>query len=318
MAKPTVSPDAVVGFLTTHHGAEITDVEPLPGGHWSAAFGYVVDGAELVLRVGDQLGGFRMDRAAARLFAHDDLPIPTVHHVGPGLGHHVAVSDRRHGRFIESVTSDEADVVGPTIVTLLRGLLDATPPEDLGVSWSDGAPTTWRDVIRGSVTDDPSHPNSGWRPGIAARRDIDRVYTAAIRRIDALLDACPERRDVVHADLYHGNVLVSHDASAVTAVISWKCSSLGDFAFDLAMSTFWTPWHHGIGAADPWSRLVSSLTSEGRSDALVDLADRHHCYELSVGAAHLGWYVFTGNDEELGRCAARIDEILERGPRRLS
>ena len=50
----------------------------------------------------------------------------------------------------------------------------------------------------------------------------------------ALAEACPERRDLVHGDLLHGNVLVSPDARRVQAVLSWKCSVRGDFLFDAA------------------------------------------------------------------------------------
>ena len=44
------------------------------------------------------------------------------------------------------------------------------------------------------------------------------------------MEACPERRDLVHGDLLHGNVLVSPDARRVEAVLSWKCSVRGDAA----------------------------------------------------------------------------------------
>src|ERR1700756_4331826 len=72
----------------------------------------------------------------------------------------------------------------------------------------------------------------------------------ALGAVRALAGACPERRDLVHGHLLHGNVLVNPDAGRVEAVLSWKCSVRGDFLFDAAWCSFWAPWHPGIAAGD--------------------------------------------------------------------
>jgi hypothetical protein len=43
---------------------------------------------------------------------------------------------------------------------------------------------------------------------------------------------------------------------------------------------------------------------------------RHHCYELQIGATHLGWYAWTGDRRELAAAARHTARILERGPLR--
>ena len=101
---------------------------------------------------------------------------------------------------------------------------------------------------------------SGWRATLAADPELDDLYRRCEQRIGELLDACPERRDLVHSDLLHQNVLVSDDWSRVTAVFSWKCSVRGDFLFDVAWCTFWSAWHPGIAAIDLWGRTIADPT----------------------------------------------------------
>ena len=129
-----------------------------------------------------------------------------------------------------------------------------------------------------------------------------------------LAEACPERRDLVHGDLLHGNVLVSPDARRVQAVLSWKCSVRGDFLFDAAWCSFWAPFHPGIAAAGPLSGLLRDPGVRAGPGALRDAAARHHCYELHIGFTHLGWNVWTRNQAALAATARRLAEVLERGP----
>ena len=104
-------------------------------------------------------------------------------------------------------------------------------------------------------------------------------------------------------------MLVSEDASTVTGVFSWKRSVRGDFLYDTAYCTFFSPWYPGVGAADPWAVTLSTLTPEQRRDA----GARHHCYELTIGASHLGGYLWTNDEQNLRAAQRRLTEILERG-----
>ena len=79
-----------------------------------------------------------------------------------------------------------------------------------------------------------------------------------------LLDACTERRHVVHGDLLYQNVLVSEDASAVTGVFSWKHSIRGDFLWDTAYCTYFSAWYPDIGSADPRTATLATSTREQR------------------------------------------------------
>ena len=292
----------VIAFLSSHHGAAVTDVELLSGGSWSAAYGYRVGDRELVLRLGSAAEWFAFDRDAMT-YAREGLPVPAVLDIGDALGGVYAISERYRGRFLESVEVEEADVAGPTLMRLLDALRSV--PDDGRLNQS------WRDWLVASLRDDPTHPAGGGRAKLAKDPALDGLYRACEARVHELLDACPERRDLIHGDLLHANVLIAPDASRVNAVFSWKCSVRGDFLFDVALCTFWGAIAHpGIGATDPLGRTLAAVPAGD----LVDAAIRHHCYELHIGTSHLGWYAWTGDDHWLRLDAAHLEMLLARGP----
>ena len=312
MTTPAPQVAEVTAFLSEHHGTLVTDVERLHGGLWSAAFAYRVDGHELVARFGQIREGFEMDRAAMA-FDRADLPVPDVLAIGEALGGSFAISVRHHGRFLEEIDPAEADVAGPAVERLLAALraVPAEPgtPAEWFPSGAAASASTWRGWLADGLVDDPSRPVSGWRRALAAHADADRLFRACEARLSQLFEACPERRDLVHGDLLHQNVLLSDDLDRVTAVFSWKCSVRGDFLFEVALCTFWSPWHPGIAALDVWDRTLRApdLTAADRQDA----DERHRCYQLQIGATHLGWNAWRGDEATLRDVAARTEAVLE-------
>jgi aminoglycoside phosphotransferase (APT) family kinase protein len=292
----------VAAFLELHHGEPVTDVEVLSGGFWSAAYGYRVGDRELVLRLGQSVEWFGIDRDAMT-YSRERLPVPAVLDIGEAFEGAYAISERYRGRFLESVGVEEADAAGPTLMRLLDALRSV--PDD------GRHPGAWREWLAACLRDDPTHPTDSGRARLAADPALDRLYRACESRIHELLDACPERRDLVHGDLLHANVLITPDASRVNAVFSWKCSLRGDFLFDVALCTFWGAIAHpGIGATEPFGRTLATMPAGDLADAAV----RHHVYELHIGTSHLGWYAWTNDDYWLRLDAAHLEMLLERGP----
>ena len=315
VGAPRVSAADAAAFLSTHHGRAVSNVEPLSGGFWSAAYGYQLDAQELVARFGSRRDWFEMDRAA-KAFDRPDLPVPAVLDVGDAFGAAFAISERRHGRFLENVDADDAATAALPVERLLAALRATTSTTDAPSAWyppgGDPSASTWRQWLLAGLVDDPARPVHGWRRMVAADPACDALFEASAVRVRQLTDACPERRDLVHGDLLHQNVFLTEDLSAVSAVFSWKCSVLGDFLFDVAWCTFWGPWHPGIAAIDVWRRTWTApeLTTTDRLDA----AARHHCYELQIGCTHLGWSAWTGDADALRDVATRLEHVLERGP----
>jgi hypothetical protein len=217
---------------------------------------------------------------------------------------------------LEDTPVEQAGAVAPALTRLLVALYRAPAAPDVPVLWHQGVPSagSWREFLLDGLADDPGKLVHGWSAVLAADRELAALSAAVTERVRALVEACPERRDLVHGDLLHGNVLVSPDARRVEAVLSWKCSVRGDFLFDAAWCSFWAPFHPGIAAADPLSGLLRALRVRAGPGALLDAAARHHCYELHIGFTHLGWNIWTGNQADLAATARRLAEVLERGP----
>jgi aminoglycoside phosphotransferase (APT) family kinase protein len=309
--KPDVPLGEVEQFLVSRHGCLIESLAPLPGGFWSAAYAYRVKGQGLVLRLGTIPDGFEADRAAMT-FSAPDLPVPKVLAIGHAFGVGFAISERHYGRFLEDVRVEESLRSGPMLGSLLRALRAIEERPDLSVSGqpADLAPQdSWRNHLLRHLVDDGTSRNAGWRAALRQDPELERLFRACEARIAELLDACAERRHVVHRDLLFQNVLVSEDASTVTGVFSWKRSVRGDFLYDTAYCTFFSPWYPGVRAADPWPVTLSTLTPEQSHDA----GARHHCYELTIGASHLGGYLWSNDEQNLRAAERRLTEILERG-----
>jgi aminoglycoside phosphotransferase (APT) family kinase protein len=309
--KPKVPLGDVEWFLASHHGRPIESLAPLPGGFWSAAYAYRVGDQDLVLRLGTIPEGFEADRVAMT-FSGPDLPVPTVIAIGQAFGVGYAISQRHFGKFLEDIRAEESQRSGPMLACLLRALRAIKERPDLSVSGQPAklAPQgSWRNYLRMQLVDDDTSRTPGWRAALRQDPALERLFRACEGRITELEEACAERRYVVHGDLLYQNVLVSEDASTVTGVFSWKRSVRGDFLYDTAHCTFFSPWYPGIGAADPWAATLSTLAPGEMHDA----GARHHCYELTIGASYLGGYLWRNDEQNLRAAQRRLTEIVERG-----
>ena len=313
-ALPFPAIEQLSAWLNGLHKSEINGLVSLSGGFWSAAYAYRVGTQAFVLRLSDMAEGFAIDQAAMR-FSGPHLPVPTVVDTGKAFGLYYAISERHYGRFLETTSANEGNAVGSALATLLAAMRAVPTTEGDPVIWYDkkeAANVTWHSWLTAALIDNPDVRVSGWRAKLAQNPAIDKLFTTCASRIHELLAVCPERRDLIHGDLLHQNVLVSEDALEVTAVFSWKCSAYGDFLYDVAWCTFWSDWHPGIAASDIWHRTLNA--SDLTTADLVNAGLRHHCYELQIGASHLGWNAWTGNEKDLHEVANVLERKLTAGP----
>jgi len=312
-AKPKPDIAKVEQWLGDHHKLSVEDLAPLMGGYWSSAYSYTVGENKFVLRLGESGDGYLIDEKAYQ-FNGPMLPVPHVVDRGEALGLAYAISNRHYGQFIETVAEKKAQQVGLAMDNLLQAMRAITPASVDQAVWYDPVQSdlTWHKWLLGSLTDRPDSHTAGWRRRLAAKPALDNLFNECDARIRALLPECPSRGDLVHGDLLHQNVLVNDAADKVTAVFSWKCSARGDFLYDVAWCTVWSPWHPVIDTADIWTRV---LAADDLSEAdLKNAAIRHHCYELQIAASHMGWYAWTEDEENMASLVKVITLILHRGP----
>jgi aminoglycoside phosphotransferase (APT) family kinase protein len=223
-----LSRDEVVAFLCGQPGTP-EDLEALSGGGWSSAWAYRAGGEELVVRFGPEVSWYEADRMAMA-FAGPDLPVPEVREVGTTpSGRAFAISVRHHGRFLEDTPVEQAGAIAPTLTRLLVALYRAPAGPDTPVLWHQGAASAvgWREFLLDGLVDDPGKLVRGWSAALAADPELAALSAAVTERVRTLVDACPERRDLVHGDLLHGNVLVSPDARRIEAVLSGALRDAG-------------------------------------------------------------------------------------------
>lgn len=309
--KPDVDADRAGAWLRSHYGDAVSNVEPLTGGFWSAAFAFRHDGEALVVRFNHGSDGFEIDQAACS-FSRPGLPIPEVLEVGRGMDLSYAISRRHYGQFLETVPAESAPQLEEVIVDLLAQMRAVLPREQV-VWYAPDDASSWHDYLLRSIGNEAGRLQDGWHEALARRPDLHTLYQQACTRIHELLPLCPERRDLIHGDLLHQNVLVSESVDQATAVFSWKCSAFGDFLYDLAWCTHWSPWYPGMAATELFARTFDAPDLDDQ--ARQHFAERHHCYELQIAVSHIGWYLWTRDEENLSLLASGLMRRLSQGPR---
>lgn len=299
---PAVEIDAAGRFLAERFApARIEALEPLGGGAWSRAYGFTVEGRRLVARFGRWREDYEADQRAMA-WTGPDLPVPRVLEVGDAFGGAYALSERHHGRFLEDLDATSLERLLPSLLALFDALRALPAP-----AREVGEPT-WREFLVASLEDVPGGRVSGWRSRLADDTRLDRLWTAGEAALHRLLPACPEARHVLHLDLLHGNVLVAADGRRLEAVYDWGCTTVGDFAYELAWFSFWSPAHAGLAAVDVAGAAVERLRS---TDADLDRIDeRLRAYELHIGLTHLAYHAFSGEADALAWVAGRLRPMV--------
>ena len=287
--------------------AQVTQLEALKGGFWSRAYGCLINGEPTVVRFAWDGEGFDIDSQAAQLQGAG-FAVPQVFDWGPtttqgGSPCWYALSKRYFGRFPDDLSPADAQAGTWCLTKILEGLVSIEPPNQRIYWWqqensSAPAPSSWRERLTCSLrSNTPSHPEY----------PTDTTQRGRMA-FDELLEACPERRDVVHGDLLYHNVLLTPQLDGVEAVFSWKCSTLGDHFYDVAWCLFWGEYHAGV---DP-DVVLEWLQRVPYPDPLMhDWPTRVRCYQLHIALTHLEWFVQTDDADMLQWTAARIEDLLK-------
>ena len=243
-------------------------------GAWSRCFG----DDEVVVRFGQHLSDFEKDRTAAGLGI---LPVPAVHRIEPAFDGWACVSARKHGVPIEALDEDGWWGVLSSLSRLLDDLAAAPPPGEGFGLWERPAPS-WRAFLLSVDDDGPHHRTPGWKAAVAASPEASRAYESGHRRLLEVVDAVPEVRQGVHADLLNKNVLV--DGRRIDGVFDWGCALTGDAASEWAGLEFFRAWYP---AMDP---VLPKVAIDPRLRAyLLHIGLSHIAHAAVVGHEALGW-----------------------------
>lgn len=319
IVKPRVDPAQARAFLSAALDREVTELREIASGEWSQAFSFVAGAEAKIVRFGARPDDFLLDRFAAQLAARSPraaLPIPRVSQIGEGLDLHYAVSDRHFGEFLEGGSEQQMRRKLPALFATLDALreIDTSATSGFGPWLTDGsgAYATWRGALLDVVVDRPGARIHGWRAKLASRPAAEDSLLTGFAYLEQSVARCPELRHVIHSDLIHQNVLVLNDR--ISAIFDWGCAMYGDFLYDLAWLTFWSPWHPELRHIELRGLARAHYREIGLE--VPDFEARMRCCELHIGLAAQAYNAFTERWEELeqsGRrtleCAAGLREL---------
>ncbi|MEU2648371.1 aminoglycoside phosphotransferase family protein [Streptomyces albidoflavus] len=295
--RPTPLPPSFAPRLVRAlYGDRATEPRPLASGAWSQAYALMLNGAEVVLRVGAHGEDFAKDEVVARL-AGPGLPVPPVLARGEAEGWAYAVSGRVRGSALDDLSGE---AVARTLPSLLRAL-DAAARVDLagtsgyGIWTSDGlAPhASWPEALLAIGDETPRVP--GWRTALVDIGFGLGPVEAGLSALGALTPYLPDERRLIHGDLLSRNVLVGE--GAITGVLDWGNALYGDPLYDAAWLLHWWTWYPGWRPGDLHGALLTHWRATGATP--VHLRERLHAYLLHIALDALAYCAYRRRWDEV-------------------
>lgn len=295
--KP-LSHEAAAALATTRFGA--SDVEVLPSGTWSQAFGLTVGSESLVLRIGGYLADYEMDLVASS-WARPGLPIPEVLELGRALDRWFVLTRRVFRTPLDSLDGAGWRAALTSLTEMLAALQTVEPPVGGAgplAARARSSGTTWRRWLVESAAERTDPRLGTWRDAMLSHAGVVGRYDAAASELERIVGECPDVRQVVHTDL-SGNTLVAD--GTLTGVFDWGNAVIGDPAYDVAHLTFWAPWHPGCPEPE-----LRAAAAEVLGD---DLDERVRTYELHVALEALRFNAAMRRPRTIEAVLGRVDAL---------
>lgn len=285
-----------------------SDVEPLGSGTWSSVYSFRRGDEEYVLRLGSYLEDYEKDRVASG-FASAKLPVPAIVELGEALGGAYAISVRIYGEPLDELPAAEFEATLPAVFRMLDAMraIDVSNSSGFGMWNPDGdAPfPTWREFLL-DVRNGPSVSRiDGWLERLQSVPTAMAVFEEGYRELEHLVEGCPEERSLIHADIVGDNVRVSD--GQISAVVDWANAMYGDFLYDLARLTFYTPWYPEMQSVEVAGMARAHYASIGLD--VPNFEERVRACQVHVGLDAQVYNAFTERWAELERAGRRTLEL---------
>jgi hygromycin-B 4-O-kinase len=312
MQKIEPSKKQIQSLITSISGPGVRDLASIGQGEWSSAYSYRMGEDEYIIRFSALDEDFRKDQYACR-FASPNLPIPKITQIGEAFGGYYAISKKAPGTAIDFLDSTRMQQVAPAVIALLDALrlVDVSNTQGYG-GWDvhgNGHAKSWKESLLHITEDHPGIRIHGWRSKLAASIIGTAAFDQLAGRFASLLNDCPEERHLIHADLLHYNLLIDDDDNQVSAVIDWGCSRYGDFLYELAWFTFWSPWFSAMEGID-FRQLALQHYAEIGLD-VPNFDERMKAYELHIGLDSITYCSFTENWDIVEKVTSQSMRVIQ-------
>lgn len=297
-------------FLASLLGRQVSGVEPVGQGEWSAAFAFRWRENDLVVRFSERREDFEKDRWASR-FNGAHLPIPRIIEIGDAFGGFFAISDRARGRYLDHLDGAELRTHLPALFATLDAArnLDLTDTTGYGTWGLDnkGVFSSWSEALLAVGRDSPHDRTAGWRERLLSSPAGAATFERGYRYLEESVAACPAERHLIHADLLNFNVLV--EGGKISALLDWGSGMYGDFLYDVAWFAYWAPWYPQWQGIDFKREAARHYAAIGL--AVPSMDERIRCYEIHIGLAGLAYRAFKGDWAEVEARGNRVLAIAE-------
>jgi hygromycin-B 4-O-kinase len=294
----TFNQEHIKGFLANHYEQEVIDLTVIGAGEWSQAFSFRIHDAAYVIRLGAHKEDFEKDQRVAML-APKELGVPKVREIGQALGCYFAISERAYGEMLDELNDDKMQNIVPAVFALFDTLrcINTSQNEGYGL-WdaSGNAPfANWKKYLLSAAIDDPARRTYGWREKLAHSPVGDKPFWTAYHYLRKLADEVEVMRHMIHGDLLNRNVLTAE--GRITAVIDWGCAAYGDFLYDLAWFSYWSPWFPAMRGIDWEDEARKHFASIGLT--IPQMEERLLCCKIHIGLDAQAYNAFTERWDQL-------------------
>ena len=305
-----VSLEEAKQFLSSHFNSKVTHVELLNGGDWSAAYAYVLEGEEYVIRFAANREDFAKDQAISK-YASKKLHVPEVTEIGEALRGYYAVSKRHHGVFLDELDGDQMRKTLPSLLKTLDEVREVNLTGTTGYGWWEakgaGNCAAWQNFLTSGFDDKPDERTHGWRKKLESSSTgtgpFDRIRLA----LESLAVDMPDERHLIHNDLLYRNVLV--EDNKISVVIDWGNSMYGDFLYDIALLIYYWSWFPEWKDIDIKQVILDHYASAGLE--ISNIEKRLLCYQIHIGLDGIKYSAFTGNNDHLEQKTEQTLKLLD-------
>ena len=310
MKHYTVTLDETKDFLKDHFQGKAKTVEALNGGDWSAAYAYVLENKEYVIRFAASKEDFEKDKKVAN-YATSTLHVPKIIEIGEALRGYFAISERNHGIFLDDLDGEQMRRTLPSLLSALDEIREIDLSNTKGYGWWEAkgiaSCSTWQEPLLGGLDDKPGDRTYGWRKKLESSPTSAAAFDKIRAVLETLVVDLPSERYLIHNDLLYRNVLVENNE--ISVIIDWGNSMYGDFLYDIALLIYYWSWFPKWKDIDIKQEVLDDYESIGLK--VPNIEKRLLCYQIHIGLDGLKYSAFTGNWDHLERKTEQTLELIK-------